>query len=42
MTQAARLYGGSLYDLAAEEQLTEDIGEQMTQIRQLFGKTPII
>lgn len=33
MTQAARLYGGSLYDLAAEEQLTEDIGEQMTQIR---------
>lgn len=31
MTQAARLYGGSLYDLAAEEQLTEDIGEQMTR-----------
>ena len=40
MTQAARLYGGSLYDLAAEEQLTEDIGEQMTQIRQLFRENP--
>ena len=29
MTQTARLYGGSLYDLAAEEQLTDTIMEQM-------------
>lgn len=36
MTQTARLYGGSLYDLAAEEQLTDVIKEQMQQIRELF------
>ncbi len=40
MTQAAGLYGGSLYDLAAEEQLTDDIREQMSQIRQLFRENP--
>ena len=31
MTQYARLYGGSLYDLAAEENLTDAIGEQMKE-----------
>ena len=33
MTQYARLYGGSLYDLAAEENLTDAIGEQLKEIR---------
>ena len=32
MTQYARLYGGSLYDLAAEENLTDAIGEQMKAV----------
>ena len=40
MTQTARVYGGSLYDLAAEEQLTEAIMEQMSEIRQLFRENP--
>lgn len=40
MTQTARLYGGSLYDLAAEEQLTEVIREQMQQLRELFMENP--
>lgn len=40
MTQTARLYGGSLYDLAAEEQLTDVIREQMQQIRELFRENP--
>ena len=29
MTQIARLYGSSMYDLAAEEQLTDTVLEQM-------------
>ncbi len=29
MTQTARVYGGSLYELAVEEQLVESIGSQM-------------
>ena len=29
MTQTARLYGSSLYELAAEEQLTDGLMEQM-------------
>ncbi len=40
MTQTARLYGGSLYDLAAEEQLTGTIREQMEEIRQIFRENP--
>ena len=40
MTKTARLYGGSLYDLAAEEQLTGIIMEQMMEIRQLFRDNP--
>ena len=38
MTQTARLYGGSLYDLAAEEQLTDTIMEQMGEIQKLFWR----
>lgn len=40
MTQTARLYGGSLYDLAAEEQLTSVMIEQVQQIRQIFRENP--
>lgn len=40
MTQTARLYGGSMYELAAEEQLTDTVMEQMKEIRQLFRETP--
>lgn len=40
MTQTARLYGSSLYSLAAEEQLTGVILEQMNVIRQLFRENP--
>ena len=40
MTQTARVYGGSLYDLAAEEKLTEQILEQMKEIRRIFSENP--
>ncbi len=40
MTNTARIYGGSLYDLAAEEQQTEAILEQMQEIRILFRENP--
>ena len=40
MTQTARVYGGSLYDLAAEEKKTEEIREQMAGIRQILNENP--
>lgn len=40
MTQTARLYGGSLYELAAEEQLTGTILAQMKEIRGIFREIP--
>lgn len=40
MTQTARVYGGSLYDLAAEEQLTGTIMEQMKEVRSIFRENP--
>ncbi len=40
MTQTARVYGGSLYELAAEETLTEPIREQMILVRDLFTQNP--
>ena len=40
MTQYARLYGGSLYALAAEENLTDAIGEQLKEIRAIFRENP--
>ena len=40
MTQTARMYGGSLYELAAEEQLEEVLLEQIGQIRQIFRENP--
>ena len=40
MTQIARLYGGSMYELAAKEQLTDTVLEQMQVIRQLFRENP--
>lgn len=40
MTQTARLYGGSLYELAAEEKLTDTMMEQMLEIRKIFRENP--
>ncbi len=40
MTQIARLYGGSMYDLAAEENLTDAIWKQMKEIRIIFRENP--
>lgn len=40
MTQTARIYGGSLYDLAAEEQLTDVLMQQMQEIQQIFQENP--
>ena len=40
MTQTGRLYGGSLYDLAAEEQLTDTILYQMEEVRKIFRENP--
>lgn len=40
MTQTARLYGGSLYDLAAEEQLTDVMLTQAKEVRKLFQENP--
>ena len=40
MTQTARVYGGSLYELAAEETLTDTIREQMLAVLDLFRENP--
>ena len=40
MTKTARVYGGSLYDLAAEEKLDGQIMEQMIAVRQIFRENP--
>lgn len=40
MTEYARVYGGSLYDLAAEEKLSDIIMEQMLEIKELFRENP--
>ena len=40
MTQTARVYGGSLYDLAAEEQLSDEILSELNEIVKLFREDP--
>ena len=40
MTKTARLYGGSLYDLAVEEGNADELMQQTEQIRQLFRENP--
>ena len=40
MTHTARIYGSSLYDLAAGENLTEVMMEQTGQVRELFRENP--
>ena len=40
MTQTARIYGDSMYELAAEENLTEQILEQMQDVRGIFRSNP--
>ncbi len=40
MTERAGIYGGSLYDLAAEEQLTESIKDQLLGLKAIFRENP--
>lgn len=40
MTRTARLYGGSLYDLAAEEKVSDVILEEMEEVRKIFREMP--
>lgn len=40
MTEVAKMYGGSLYDLAAEERLEEQILAQLGQVTALFEQFP--
>jgi F-type H+-transporting ATPase subunit delta len=40
MTEYARVYGGSLYDLAVEEKLTDAIKEEMLAIKEIFRENP--
>lgn len=40
MTNAASLYGQSLYDLAAEEHLEDEITRQMAGVLQIFRENP--
>lgn len=40
MTQAAKLYGGSLYDLAAQEGRSAAIKEELLEVRKLFFENP--
>lgn len=40
MTKTAMLYGGSLYELAASENLTESIMEEMTSLKSIFDENP--
>ena len=40
MTERAGIYGGSLYDLAAEENLTETIKDQLLGLKAIFRENP--
>lgn len=40
MTKEARLYGSSLYELASDEGLSDELMDQVTQIRALFSENP--
>lgn len=40
MTEHARVYGGSLYDLAAEEKLTDAIRDELLAVKEIFRENP--
>lgn len=40
MTQTAKVYGGSLYDLAAEERLTDVLLQQTREVCEIFRANP--
>lgn len=40
MTEYARVYGGSLYDLAAEEKLTDAIRDELLKVKEIFRENP--
>ena len=40
MTKTAKIYGSGLYDLALEENKTETVMEQLTEVRRIFSENP--
>ena len=40
MTEVGTVYGGALYELAGEENLTKAIGEQLSALRESFRREP--
>ena len=40
MTKTEKVYGGSLYDLAKEEGVSEEIGKELTEVLSLFDGNP--
>lgn len=40
MTKTQQVYGGSLYELAKEEGLTEQIGSELSQVVAIFDENP--
>ena len=40
MTEIANVYGGALYDLAKDENLTDQIGQQLTVLDQAISEEP--
>ena len=40
MTERSRVYGSSFYDLAAEENLTEPLREQLLAVKQILRENP--
>ena len=40
MTKTQQIYGGSLYELAKEEHLTEEILAEISQVTAIFDETP--
>ncbi len=40
MTKEARLYGSSLYELASDEGLSDELMQQAAQVREIFSENP--
>ena len=40
MTEVGNVYGQSLYELAKDEGLSREIGEQLTVLQKSFGEEP--
>ena len=42
MSKAGDLYGQSLYDLAAEENLSDEILDEMGAVKEIFKENPML